>query len=146
MHDQPAPLCRALEQRIACTISLRDLESTPRLGAGKHGAVRKNGVHGQFAVACAGCRKQCGSAWLVLDGQHVSSPRQWPARGKTCARAFLVNNVKQTAYTARVHVHFSMYMYMNYLGRSIFLLLVALQDTYLVTNLISRLGIVIKSV
>ena len=90
MHDQPAPLCRALEQRIACTISLRDLESTPRLGAGKHGAVRKNGVHGQFAVACVGCRKQCGSAWLVLDGQHVSSPRQWPARGKTCARAFLV--------------------------------------------------------
>ena len=90
MHDQPASLCRALEQRIACTISLRDLESTPRLGAEKHGAVRKNGVHGQFAVACVGCRKQCGSAWLVLDGQHVSSPRQWPARGKTCARAFLV--------------------------------------------------------
>ena len=58
----------------------------------------------------------------------------------------LIYNVKQTAYTARVHVHFSMYMYMNYLGRSIFLLLVALQDTYLVTNLISRLGIVIKSV
>ena len=36
-------------------------------------------------------------------------------------------------------------MYMNYLGRDIFLLLVALLDTYLVTNTISRLGIVIKN-
>ena len=38
-----------------------------------------------------------------------------------------------------------LYMYMNYLQRSIFLLLVALLDTYLVTNTISRLGIVIKN-
>ena len=114
MHDQlllarsaPAPLCRALEQRIACTISLRDLESTPRLGAGKHGAVRKNGVHGQFAVACVGCRKQCGSAWLVLDGQHVSSPRQWPARGKTCARAFLVLYIYVGRCTYRIFLNVS---------------------------------------
>ena len=105
LHDQPAPLCRALEQRIACTISLRDLESTPRLGAGKHGAVRKNGVHGQFAVACVGCRKQCGSAWLVLDGQHVSSPRQWPARGKTCARAFLVEGMGASLPSALARGH-----------------------------------------
>ena len=59
-------------------------------------------------------------------------------------------NLKQTAYTARVDVHFSTYthtcIYMNYLRRSIFLLLVALLDTYLITNMISRLGIVIKSV
>ena len=86
---------------------MSDLESTPRLGAGKHGAVRKNGVHGQFAVACVGCRKQCGSAWLVLDGQHVSSPRQWPARGKTCARAFLVY-IYITQYSSTVYIGIAM--------------------------------------
>ena len=35
------------------------------------------------------------------------------------------------------------YMYMNYLRRNIFLLLVALLRTYLITNVISKLEIVI---
>ena len=56
----------------------------------------------------------------------------------------LIYNVKQRLYSPCTRTFLDMYM--NYLGRSIFLLLVALQDTYLVTNMISRLGIVIKSV
>ena len=53
---------------------------------------------------------------------------------------------KQTAFTDSVDVHFSTYMYMNSPTTYdvFFLLLIALLDTC--TSMISRLGIVIRSV
>ena len=91
--------------------------------------------------SCPLLSRRAGKVWWVVAKQHTYGDCELK----------LIYSVKQTAYTASVHVHFSTYtctwyMYMNYLRRSIFLLLVALQDTYLVTNMISRLGIVIKSV
>ena len=50
---------------------------------------------------------------------------------------------KQTAYRARVDVRISTCTCTYHVV--FFLLLVALLDTYLVTNVLSRLGIVIKS-